>query len=41
LQIGRQVGRTGSVAERFASGPILSGLVAGFVIMLATGMLVG
>ena len=39
-QIGRQVG-AGSFAERFASGPILSGLVAGFVIMLATGMLVG
>ena len=39
-QIGRQVG-AGSFAERFASGPILGGLVAGFVIMLATGMLVG
>ena len=39
-QIGRQVG-AGSFAERFASGPILSGLIAGFVIMLATGMLVG
>ncbi|MGB2714858.1 MAG: hypothetical protein WBC51_11795 [Vicinamibacterales bacterium] len=39
-QIGRQVG-TGSFAERFASAPILSGLIAGFVIMLATGMLVG
>ena len=39
-QIGRQVG-AGSFAERFASGPILTGLVAGFVIMLATGMLVG
>lgn len=39
-QIGRQVG-AGSFAERFASAPILSGLIAGFVIMLATGMLVG
>jgi len=39
-QIGRQVG-SGSFAERFASAPILSGLIAGFVIMLATGMLVG
>jgi zinc transporter ZupT len=39
-QIGRQVG-AGSFAERFASAPILGGLVAGFVIMLATGMLVG
>lgn len=41
LQIGRQVGAAGSFAERFASGPILGGLIAGFVIMLATGMLVG
>jgi zinc transporter, ZIP family len=39
-QIGRQVG-AGSFSERFASAPILSGLIAGFVIMLATGMLVG
>ena len=39
-QIGRQIG-SGSFAERFASPPILTGLVAGFVIMLATGMLVG
>ena len=39
-QIGRQIG-AGSFAERFGSGPILTGLVAGFVIMLATGMLVG
>jgi zinc transporter ZupT len=41
LQIGRQIGTAGSLAERLASGPILSGLIAGFVIMLATGMLVG
>lgn len=41
VQIGRQIGTGASTAERFASGPILSGLVAGFVIMLATGMLVG
>ena len=41
LQIGRQIGTSGSLAERLASGPILSGLIAGFVIMLATGMLVG
>jgi zinc transporter ZupT len=39
-QIGRQVG-AGAFGERFASAPILAGLVAGFVIMLATGMLVG
>jgi ZIP family zinc transporter len=41
LQIGRQIGTAGSLAERLASGPILSGLIAGFIIMLATGMLVG
>lgn len=41
VQIGRQVGATGSISERFASAPILGGLIAGFVIMLATGMLVG
>jgi zinc transporter ZupT len=41
VQIGRQVGGAGQASERFASGPILGGLVAGFVIMLATGMLVG
>jgi zinc transporter ZupT len=41
VQIGRQIGSSGSAAERLASGPILGGLVAGFVIMLATGMLVG
>jgi zinc transporter, ZIP family len=41
LQIGRQIGTSGTLAERFASGPILGGLIAGFVIMLATGMLVG
>jgi zinc transporter ZupT len=39
-QIGRQIG-SGSFGERFASAPILAGLAAGFVIMLATGMLVG
>jgi zinc transporter ZupT len=39
-QIGRQVG-SGAFGERFSSAPILAGLVAGFVIMLATGMLVG
>jgi ZIP family zinc transporter len=41
LQIGRQIGATGSMSQRFASAPILAGLIAGFVIMLATGMLVG
>jgi ZIP family zinc transporter len=41
LQIGRQIGAGSSLSERFASAPILGGLVAGFVIMLATGMLVG
>jgi ZIP family zinc transporter len=41
VQIGRQIGAGAPASERFASGPILSGLLAGFVIMLATGMLVG
>ena len=41
VQIGRQIGAGGTVAERLASGPILAGLAAGFAIMLATGMLVG
>jgi zinc transporter ZupT len=41
LQIARQIGSGASIGERFASAPILGGLFAGFVIMLATGMLVG
>jgi ZIP family zinc transporter len=41
VQIGRQIGAGGSMVERLSSGPILGGLVAGFVIMLATGLLVG
>lgn len=41
VQIGRQIGGSGSVAERLASPAVLGGLTAGFVIMLATGLLVG
>jgi len=40
VQIGRQVGRATS-APALASGPVLSGLVAGFAVMYVTGMLVG
>jgi xanthine/uracil permease len=29
------------MAERFASTPIMIGLIAGFAVMYATGMLVG
>jgi hypothetical protein len=41
VQIARQMAAGESVAQRFASGPVMSGLLAGFLIMLATGMLVG
>ena len=41
LQIARQMAGRGSIAARFSSPPILSGLAAGFLIMLVTGMLVG
>ena len=41
LQIGRQMAGSESIVARFSSLPILSGLAAGFFIMLATGMLVG
>ena len=40
VQIGRQVGRASS-SPALASGPVLSGLVAGFAVMYVTGMLVG
>jgi zinc transporter, ZIP family len=39
-QIGRQVGRA-TPSPTLASGPVLSGLVAGFAVMYVTGMLVG
>ncbi len=41
LQIGRQMAGTESISKRFSSPPVLSGLAAGFLIMLVTGMLVG
>jgi zinc transporter ZupT len=41
LQIARQMADTESLAVRFSSPPVMGGLVAGFLIMLATGMLVG
>jgi len=41
LQIGRQMAGTESISRRFSSPPVLSGLAAGFLIMLVTGMLVG
>ena len=41
LQIGRQMADTESISRRFSSPPVLSGLAAGFFIMLVTGMLVG
>jgi ZIP family zinc transporter len=41
LQIARQMAGTESIAVRFSSPPVIGGLAAGFLIMLATGMLVG
>lgn len=41
LQIARQMAGKESIVARFSSAPILSGLAAGFFIMLVTGMLVG
>jgi zinc transporter, ZIP family len=41
LQIARQMAGTQSIAARFAALPVMSGLAAGFLIMLVTGMLVG
>ncbi len=41
LQIARQMAGTESIAARFSSAPVMGGLLAGFLIMLATGMLVG
>jgi zinc transporter, ZIP family len=39
-QLSRQVGR-GPAMERFATAPVMLGLIAGFTVMYATGMLVG
>jgi zinc transporter, ZIP family len=41
LQIARQVARDQPLAQRFASAPVMAGLVAGFGVMYATGLLVG
>ncbi len=41
LQIASQIAGRQPLAERFASGPILAGLLAGFAAMYATGLLVG
>jgi ZIP family zinc transporter len=41
LQISSQIGSGQSLAERFASGPVLAGLLAGFAAMYGTGLLVG
>ena len=41
LQIARQIAGGVSLAERFATGPVLTGLAAGFAVMYATGLLVG
>jgi zinc transporter ZupT len=40
-QIARQMAGTRSIADRFATAPILAGLAAGFVVMYATGMMAG
>jgi zinc transporter ZupT len=40
-QIAKQMAGDRGIAERFASGPILAGLAAGFGVMYATGMLAG
>jgi zinc transporter, ZIP family len=41
LQIARQMAGGRTIASHFAGVPVMSGLVAGFLIMLVTGMLVG
>lgn len=41
LQIARQMSGGRSIAERFAAAPVALGLLAGFAVMYATGMLVG
>jgi hypothetical protein len=39
-QLSRQIGQ-GPALERFATAPVMVGLMAGFTVMYATGMLVG
>jgi len=41
VQISKQVAAGRPVIERFASAPVMLGLLAGFAVMYATGMLVG
>jgi ZIP family zinc transporter len=41
LQIARQVARDQPLAQRFANAPVMAGLIAGFGVMYATGLLVG
>jgi zinc transporter ZupT len=41
IQIGRQVGREATATKRFATGPVMAGLLSGFAVMYVTGMLVG
>lgn len=41
IQIGRQVGREATATKRFASRPVMAGLLSGFAVMYVTGMLVG
>jgi hypothetical protein len=38
--LSQQIGR-GPAIERFATAPVMLGLLAGFTVMYATGMLVG
>ena len=40
-QIARQMASGGRLGERFSAAPIMGGLLAGFVIMFVTGMIVG
>lgn len=41
LQIVRQSAGSQSIARYLATGPVMAGLLAGFIVMYATGMLVG
>jgi len=41
VQIARQMAGRQSIGQRFATAPIMVGLLAGFAVMYATGMLVG
>jgi zinc transporter ZupT len=41
VQISKQMASGRPVVERFASAPVMVGLLAGFAVMYATGMLVG